>query len=282
MWRFSSALLKPIAVLLGIVSVTAVSAARADEPRLSISGYDPVAYFADGKPVPGKPEFEHLWHKARWRFASAEHRDLFVKEPNRYTPQYDGYCAMGVSGEGAAHKDSVDPHAWTIIDGKLYLAHSSYWLDVWRENAEQNIKRADAGWLAMVDLAEPVIVGAPCTASPPTTVVALRGGGHWVVVGPQIARDESGNVVGKGDMRAQIEQIGKNVGACLKAGGAAVTSFSQSTTLQSPVNSTNMAICACAISARPRRKAQPSVHHICPTPIFCCRSKPSRRSSNTG
>jgi len=222
MWRFSSALLKPIAVLLGIVSVTAVSAARADEPRLSISGYDPVAYFADGKPVPGKPEFEHLWHKARWRFASAEHRDLFVKEPNRYTPQYDGYCAMGVSGEGAAHKDSVDPHAWTIIDGKLYLAHSSYWLDVWRENAEQNIKRADAGWVAMVDLAEPVIVGAPCTTSPPTTVVALRGGGHWVVVGPQIARDESGNVVGKGDMRAQIEQIGKNVGACLKAGGAAV------------------------------------------------------------
>jgi enamine deaminase RidA (YjgF/YER057c/UK114 family) len=223
MWGVSSAQLKPIAALLGILSVTAVSAARGDEPRLSISGYDPVAYFTDGKPVPGKSEFEHLWHKARWRFASAEHRDLFVKEPSRYTPQYDGYCAMGVSNDGgAAHKDTVDPQAWTIVDGKLYLAHSRYWLDVWRENAEENIKRADASWLAMVNLAEPVIVGAPCAASPPTTVVALRDGGHWVVVAGQIARDEAGNVVGKGDWQAQIEQVGKNVGACLKAGGATV------------------------------------------------------------
>ena len=62
----------------------------------------------------------------------------------------------------------------------------------------------------------------PCAASPPTTKVALRDGGHWVVVGGQVARDEAGDVVGKGDMRAQIEQVGKNVGACLNAGGATV------------------------------------------------------------
>ncbi len=57
--------------------------------------------------------------------------------------------------------------------------------------------------------AEPAIVGPPCAASPPTTKVALRDGGHWVVVGGQVARDAAGNVVGKGDMRAQIEQVGK-------------------------------------------------------------------------
>ena len=68
----------------------------------------------------------------------------------------------------------------------------------------------------------PVIVGPPCAASPPTTAVTLRDGGHWLVVGGQVARDEAGNVVGKGDMRAQIEQVGKNVDACLKAGGATV------------------------------------------------------------
>ena len=51
--------------------------AWADEPRLSISGYDPVAYFTDGKPVQGKPEFEYSWHRLRWRFANAEHRELF-------------------------------------------------------------------------------------------------------------------------------------------------------------------------------------------------------------
>jgi YHS domain len=64
-----------------------------EEARLSISGYDPVAYFTDGKPVPGSSEFQYVWHDARWRFASAAHRDLFVGDPNRYAPQYDGYCA---------------------------------------------------------------------------------------------------------------------------------------------------------------------------------------------
>ena len=191
-------------------------AARSEEPKLSISGYDTVAYFTDGKPVQGKSEFEYLWHKLRWRFANGEHRDLFVKDPNRYAPQYDGYCAMGTSNEAEAHKDTVDPEAWAIVDGKLYLTHNQYWLQVWREKAEEYIKRADASWQAVAELSEPVIVGPPCAASPPTTKVALRDGGHWVVVAGQVARDGAGNVVGKGDMRAQIEQVGKNVDACLR------------------------------------------------------------------
>ena len=77
-------------------------------------------------------------------------------------------------------------------------------------------------WAAVKDLAEPVILGPPCAASPPSTLVALRGGGHWVVVGPEAPRDESGNVVGKGDMGAQLAQIGKKVEACLKVAGASV------------------------------------------------------------
>ena len=162
------------------------------------------------------------WHKLRWRFASGEHRDLFTKDPQRYAPQYDGYCAMGASNEAAAHKDTVDPEAWAIVDGKLYLVHNRYWLEQWREQAKEYIKRADASWQVVADLPDPVIVGPPCAASPPTTAVALRDGGHWLVVGGQVARDEAGNVVGKGDMRAQIEQVGKNVDACLKAGGATV------------------------------------------------------------
>jgi enamine deaminase RidA (YjgF/YER057c/UK114 family) len=217
--------LKPTAALLGLLLVTFLAAiARGDEPRLSISGYDPVAYFTDGKPVTGKSEFEYLWHRLRWRFASSEHRDLFVKEPDRYTPQYDGYCAMGVGANAvdAAHKDTVDPEAWAIVDGKLYLTHNQYWLQVWREKAEEHIRQGDRDWDAVKNLPAPEIVGPPCAASPPTTKVALRGGGHWVAVGGQVARDEAGNVVGKGDMRAQIEQVGKNVNACLEAGGATV------------------------------------------------------------
>src|SRR5215471_8139413 len=117
-------LFKPPAALAGLLLIMLlVPAARGDEPRLSISGYDPVAYFTDGKAVPGKSEFEYLWHKLRWRFATGEHRELFVKEPDRYAPQYDGYCALGAANDAAAHKDTVDPEAWAIVDGKLYLTH---------------------------------------------------------------------------------------------------------------------------------------------------------------
>jgi enamine deaminase RidA (YjgF/YER057c/UK114 family) len=196
--------------------------AQADEPRLSISGYDPVAYFTVGRPVQGKAEFESVWRKLRWRFASGEHRDLFIKDPQRYAPQYDGYCALGAADQAAAHKDTVDPEAWAIVDGKLYLVHNSYWLEKWREKAKEYIKQADKDWQSVANLADPVIVGSPCAASPPTTVVALRDGGRLLLTGAQVPRDEAGNVVGKGDMRAQIEQVGKNVGLCLKAGGATV------------------------------------------------------------
>ena len=215
--------LKLSAMLAGLLlGVGPSPAARGEEPKLSISGYDPVAYFTDGKPVQGRAEIEYLWHKLRWRFASDAHRDLFSKTPDRYAPQYDGYCAMGVSNDADAHKDTVDPEAWAIVDGKLYLVHNQYWLGIWREHSEEYIKRANASWQALADRAEPAIVGPPCPASPPTTKVALRDSGHWVVVGGQVARDEAGNVVGKGNLQQQIEQVGKNVGACLEAGGATV------------------------------------------------------------
>jgi enamine deaminase RidA (YjgF/YER057c/UK114 family) len=211
------------AVSVGFVLAALVSSgARGEDPRLSIAGYDAVAYFTDGKPVQGKADIETLWHRLRWRFASVSHRDMFVKDPDRYTPQYDGYCAMGASNDTTAHKDTVDPEAWAIVDGKLYFTHNQYWLGVWRETAAEHIKQADRDWQAVNKLPPPEIVGLPCAASPPTTKVALRDGGHWVVVAGQVAHDQAGNVVGKGDLKAQIEQVGKNVGACLAAGGASV------------------------------------------------------------
>lgn len=211
-------------LLLGLFFVALLgSAARGDEPRLSISGYDPVAYFTQGRPLQGKAEFEHVWRRLRWRFASGEHRDLFIGDPHRYAPQYDGYCAMGAADLAAAHKDTVDPEAWAIVDGKLYLVRTRYWLERWRERAEEYIKRADADWGVVADLPDPVIVRSPCAASsPPTNFVALRDGRRLLMIGTQVPRDEAGNVVGKGDMRAQIEQVGKNAGACLQAAGATV------------------------------------------------------------
>jgi enamine deaminase RidA (YjgF/YER057c/UK114 family)/YHS domain-containing protein len=205
-----------IAVLLTIRTLDA----SAEQAELSISGYDPVAYFTDGHPVLGKSEYEYTWHGLRWRFASAAHRDLFAKDPDRYAPQYDGYCSLAVSRDTAAHKDTVDPFAWAIVGGKLYLAHTRHALQAWKQNAADRIERGNQNWAAIKNLPAPEIVGPPCAASPPTTVVALQGGGHWIVVAEQSAHDANGTFLGKGDMQAQIEQVGKNIATCLRAAGA--------------------------------------------------------------
>ena len=137
---------------------------------------------------------------------------------------------MGAAAGEAAHKDTVDPEAWAIVDGKLYLTHRHQAMDDWRQNPTEYIKQADENWAAVKDLAEPVILGPPCPASPPSTLVALRGGAHWVVVGPETAHDESGRLVGKGDMGAQLEQVGKKVEACLKVAGAKLSDIIETRT----------------------------------------------------
>jgi enamine deaminase RidA (YjgF/YER057c/UK114 family) len=116
---------------------------------------------------------------------------------------------MGTPNDAEAHKDTVDPEAWAIVDGKLYFTHNQYWLQVWQEKAEEHIRQGDRDWAAVENLAAPEVVGPPCTASPATTKVALRDGGHWVVVAGQVARDDSGNVVGKGDMRGRSSRSAK-------------------------------------------------------------------------
>jgi enamine deaminase RidA (YjgF/YER057c/UK114 family) len=220
MWEAYSARLKRSAALVGLFVSLLAPAARSDEARLSISGYDPVAYFTDGKPVPGVSEFEYMWHDARWRFANAAHRNLFVANPEHYAPQYDGYCAMGVAWK-EPHKDTVDPNAWVIVDGKLYLTHTTRTMEErWRPNLAENLERADKNWSTVEHQPEPAIVGPPCRDHPPSVVVSVSGGGRRVIVGAQVSVDKQGNVVGKGDMRAQIEQVGKNIQACLKAAGA--------------------------------------------------------------
>jgi YHS domain-containing protein len=113
--------------------------------RLAISGYDPVAYFTDGKPVRGNGQFEYRWHGLRWQFASLAHRKMFAHDPERYAPQFDGYCAVGVAWS-TPHKDTVDPTAWTIVAGKLYLTHNHHWLGVWRAHTAEYIARGDANW----------------------------------------------------------------------------------------------------------------------------------------
>jgi enamine deaminase RidA (YjgF/YER057c/UK114 family) len=207
-------------VALFALSFVALAAptARSGETRLAISGYDPVAYFTDGKPVPGLTEFEFVWHDARWRFASAAHRDLFVGDPNRYAPQYDGYCVEACPR--TRRRTTVDPEAWAIVDGKLYLTHTRYSMGRWQPNMVENIKRGDANWPAVALHPEPVLIGTPCADHPVSAIFVVQGGGRRAFVGAQRAVDKEGHVVGKGDVRAQIEQAGRNVQVCLEAARA--------------------------------------------------------------
>ena len=123
--------------------VLAVERVNHDEANIAIQGYDAVAYFTEGQPTAGSPEFEHAWHDAVWRFSSAEHRDLFSSDPERYAPRYGGFCA-GAMARG--WRATVDPEAWTIIDGRLYLLFDGRLVDGFVEEADDRIPMADANW----------------------------------------------------------------------------------------------------------------------------------------
>ncbi len=88
---------------------------------VAIRGYDPVAYFTQNQAVQGSDQYSYRWLGATWHFASAENRDLFVREPVKYAPQYGGHCADGVSF--GTITTNIDPKAWRIIEGKLYLSY---------------------------------------------------------------------------------------------------------------------------------------------------------------
>jgi YHS domain-containing protein len=120
--------------------------ASSDGEKVAIQGYDTVAYFTEGKPTPGNPEFESTWQGARWRFASAAHRDMFAKQPESYAPRFGGLCVMGLTMGVAAMSD---PEAWTIVDGKLYLG--SYKEDIadFKKDPAANIEKAEQVWKAV-------------------------------------------------------------------------------------------------------------------------------------
>lgn len=110
---------------------------------VAIDGYDPVAYFTDGKPVEGSKEFAFDWNGATWHFASAAHRDLFAAAPTKYAPQYGGYCAWAVSQGSTA---DIDPEAWKIEGGRLFLNYSVEVQKKWAADIPGNVALADANW----------------------------------------------------------------------------------------------------------------------------------------
>lgn len=114
-----------------------------DAAGVAMKGFDAVAYFTAAKPIKGTADFESKYNGATFRFASAQNRDLFVKAPEKYAPQYGGYCAMGVAFNS---KFDINPDAWKIEDGKLYLNKDTKTQQMWFKDIPGNIVRADKIW----------------------------------------------------------------------------------------------------------------------------------------
>jgi YHS domain-containing protein len=146
--------IRPIALLLLALVALSASASAADSAAavaaainqtggVALKGYDPVAYFTESKAVQGSDQFITQYQGATYKFESAAHRDAFVANPAKYAPQYGGYCAYGV-----AHGDKadVDPDAFTVVNGKLYMNYDKAVRFLWKRNIPSNITKADQNW----------------------------------------------------------------------------------------------------------------------------------------
>jgi YHS domain-containing protein len=113
------------------------------EDGVAIRGYDPVAYFDQGKPVEGSAQHSLTWQGVTWHFASADHRSTFEQNPQKYAPAYGGYCAYAVAKDQLA---SIDPQAWKIVDGDLYLNYSTGIQKKWEQDIPGYIEQAEMNW----------------------------------------------------------------------------------------------------------------------------------------
>lgn len=116
--------------------------------NMAIKGYDPVAYFTENKAVKGNKNQVYQWHGAKWLFSSSEHRALFVNNPEKYAPQYGGWCAYAMSDGRTV---AINPKAFEIYNDKLYLNYSTGVLGHWRKEKNLFIKQANEHYPDIVD-----------------------------------------------------------------------------------------------------------------------------------
>ena len=150
MKRFLSLFALLIAAFVPVAAMAVSSPAPAvnvDSAGLAMRGYDPVAFFTDGKPVVGRPAHRLQWNGATWQFASAEALETFRAAPDRYAPQFGGYCAWAVSQHYLA---PGDPKFWKIVDGKLYLNANARAKELWEADQADAIIRGHGNWPAVL------------------------------------------------------------------------------------------------------------------------------------
>jgi YHS domain-containing protein len=129
-----------------------------DETGFAVSGYDVVAYHglkqvpvgtAQNQAVAGSATYTAEYNGAKWAFSSAENRDMFVANPGKYAPAYDGHCAYGIAKGG---KVPANPHLWRIRDGKLYLNITKTVVGFWEEDIPGNLKKSEVNWQSSLEV----------------------------------------------------------------------------------------------------------------------------------
>ncbi len=155
--------MKNVKVIAAIVAIAVIGAAAyafnpfADKAEgvvntlgtegVAIRGYDPVAYFTEGEPREGKPEFSTEYKGAKWQFASSENKALFESDPDKYEPAYGGFCAYGVAQN---YLVKIEPDAWAIRNGRLYLNYDRNVQSQWAEKPDEYIQQADEKWPELI------------------------------------------------------------------------------------------------------------------------------------
>ncbi len=117
--------------------------ADGSDSRVILKGHDVVSYFTQGKHALGTAQHSSVYQDVTFRFANAEHKALFDKEPGKYIPQYGGYCANGIA-YGIPWGGDAD--TWSIINGKLYIFGGQGSKDGFHVDAPGNLKLADQYW----------------------------------------------------------------------------------------------------------------------------------------
>jgi len=131
--------------LLGLMLATQIAFAGEyfEVDGVALRGYDPVAYFEVGQPTPGLTALSHTYQGSTFRFASEANRKKFVADPEKYAPQYGGFCALGTAN---GYKVKTEPDAFKVVDGKLYFNYNRKVLEMWTQDQAGYISRANKNW----------------------------------------------------------------------------------------------------------------------------------------
>jgi YHS domain-containing protein len=144
-----------LALALTVLAFWPQSAAEARSPEIytgiltstAVGGYDPVAYFTEGRPVEGKRDITWTWKGVTWRFANEKNRESFKAAPEAYAPQYGGHCAWAVS---SGYTAKGDPKHWKIVNGKLYLNYNAKVQSDWERDVPGHVAKGDKNWPAVL------------------------------------------------------------------------------------------------------------------------------------